>query len=184
MATDSDSDSDPTSNPDLDPKAQRARMATAYHEAGHAVAATALGRPVKNVTISPAQLARGGVRLGACQMEKGRSKASRDPLEDEVVILFAGMVAEARFTGRYAPRGAAQDVYYIRRLLQNRGGNERQLERLEARLLDKTEHVLSDPILSKAIDLIAAELVEKESIRGRAVRHFFQQAEHAVRSGG
>lgn len=150
-------------------------MATAYHEAGHAVVATLVGRTVKKVTIVPSKPHLGRVRLGVCKMEKGRAKASKDWVEDEVLILFAGMVAEARFTKRYAPEGAAKDLQAIRMLLQNRAPNERAMERLEKRLLQKTEHLLSDEQTMQAVKRIAAELVDKQTVSGRAVRHFLQQ---------
>lgn len=150
--------------------------ATAYHEAGHAVMALTLGRPIQKVTISPAQLQTGGIRLGVCRIQKRRFNASKDCLEDDVLILFAGMVAESHFTAQYCRHGAAQDLRAAKRLLANRATNERQLERLESRLLDKAAHLLGDEGHAKAIALIAQELLQKETISGRAVRHLFQQA--------
>ncbi|MGZ0174016.1 MAG: M50 family metallopeptidase [Planctomycetales bacterium] len=153
-----------------------ALTATAWHEAGHAVMAISLGRSIEKVTISPARLQTGGSRLGICKIQKGRSKASNDRLEEDVLILLAGMVAESRFTGRYCADGAAQDLSHVERLLLTRANNERQLERLTRRMLDKTEHVLTNERHAKAIQLIAEELVRKVTISGRAVRHFFEQA--------
>lgn len=152
------------------------RTATAWHEAGHAVMAVSLGRSIEKVTISPAQLQTGGSRLGICKIQKGRSKASNDRLEEDVMILLAGMVGESRFTGRYCVDGAAQDLAFVERLLSTRVTNERQLERLTRRMLDKTEHVLAADGNAKAVELIAEELVRKVTVSGRAVRHFFQQA--------
>jgi ATP-dependent Zn protease len=149
--------------------------ATAYHEAGHAVMALMLGRQIQKVSITPANLQTGGRRLGICEMKKGRLKQPKDWLEDEVLILLAGMVAEARFTGEYCPRGAAQDLNAARHLLQTRAGSETQRERLERRLIDKTEHLLSDHGPAKAIELIAKELIERKKISGRAAQHFFTQ---------
>jgi ATP-dependent Zn protease len=149
--------------------------ATAYHEAGHAVAAVSLGRPIQKVTISPGQTL-AGVRLGHCEMKKGRSKGSSDWLEDQVLILFAGMVSEAKFTGRYCTSGAAEDLRIIDRLLESRAGNERQSQRLHRRMLSKTEYLLDDEAHAQAIESIAAELLEKTTISGRAVKHFFDQA--------
>ena len=60
----------PPDNPD--------RIATAYHESGHAVAAISLGRQIKKATINQANLQIGGVRLGAVMFEKGRSKPTDD----------------------------------------------------------------------------------------------------------
>lgn len=157
-------------------QAAQSLMATAYHEAGHAVMALVLGRPVEKVTISPAKLQVGGSRLGACKIQKGRTKASQDGLEDEVLILLSGMVAESHYTRRYCQAGAAQDLMAVRRLLSSRAPKEKQLERLAKRMLNKTEHLLDDEINRKAIVMIAKELVDKETISGRAVRHLLDLA--------
>ncbi|WP_372717556.1 cell division protein FtsH [Novipirellula sp.] len=168
----------PTEKSDQEPaeRPSPALVATAYHEAGHAVMALSLGRPIDKVTISPRRLQVEGVRLGACKIQKGRTKSSRDWLEDEVLILFAGMVAEAIITGEYCESGAAQDLRTARRLLHTRPGTQQQMERIERRLVDKTAHILRDEGHAKAITLIAEELLLKTTISGRAVRHFFNMA--------
>ncbi len=150
--------------------------ATAFHEAGHAVMALILGRSIEKVTISPAQLQTGGFRLGACRIQKGRLKASKDGLEDDVLILLAGMVAESHFTGRYCQEGAAQDLRAVKRLLANRANSDRNIERLTRRLLDKTEHIFGAAEHTKAIRLVTQELLQKETITGRAVQHLLKQA--------
>lgn len=152
------------------------RLTTAFHEAGHAVMAQIVGRPIEKVSISPAHLHSGGMRLGVCKLQKGRKKSSKDALEDEVMILFAGMVAESYLTGQYCRQGAGQDLRMIRRLLQNRGGSERNLEKLEKRILEKTEHVLDDQAHLNAIQKVAQNLIENESVSGRSVRHFLDES--------
>lgn len=156
--------------------AKQELTATAFHEAGHAVMAVLLGRAIQKVTIEPGKMVGGGGRLGLCQMQKGRSKPSKDWLEDDVLILLAGMVAEAHFTGAYCPAGAAEDLRMMRRLVRSRPGSDRQLERLERRFLDKTEHILRDDQTAWAIARVADELIEKITISGRAVRHFLDQS--------
>lgn len=170
-----ESDKRPSKDQPSDAKT-RDLTATAWHEAGHAVMAVSLGRTIEKVTISPARLQTGGSRLGICKIQKGRSKASNDRLEEDVMILLAGMVAESHFTGRYCTDGAAQDLSFVERLLSTRANNERQLERLTRRMLDKTEHVLREEAHAKAVRLIAEELVRKVTVSGRAVRHYFEQA--------
>jgi ATP-dependent Zn protease len=144
---------------------------TAYHEAGHAVVALALGRPVEKVTIVP-----NSKRLGLCKVTKGRFRPSADPLETEVMILLAGLVAEARYTGRFGWGGAQQDLRQVRAYAIQRAGSETQAEKLERRLMDKTEHLLTQPGIWPAIERIATELVAKTEISGRAARQFYEEA--------
>ena len=87
------------------------------------------------------------------------------------------MVSESHFTGQYCQQGAGQDLRAVRRLLsQTRATTERQLEKFERRLLDKTEHLLDEECNAKAIEMIAAELIANQTISGRSVKHLFNQA--------
>ena len=152
------------------------RVATAYHEAGHAVVAISLGRQIKKATITKANLPTGGVRLGAVMFEKGRSKPTDDWLEDEVMILLAGMVAESSFTGRYCDQGASVDLRAVDRLLDSRVRTQRQLDKLRQRLINKTEHLLGEPAHAMALKAVAKELLVKGEVSGRLVRHHLNQA--------
>jgi hypothetical protein len=171
----SNSERDPISS-DHPQEINRLRITTAFHEAGHAVMAQIVGRPIEKVSISPAHLQSGGMRLGVCKLQKGRKKSSKDALEDEVMILFAGMVAESHLTGEYCRQGAGQDLRMIRRLLLNRGGSERSLQKLEKRILEKTQHILDAPAHLNAIRKIAEKLVENESVSGRRVRQLLDES--------
>ena len=151
--------------------------ATAFHEAGHAVMALSLGRTVGKVTIEPSKSQFGGARLGMCHVDKERYKSSKTWLEDEVMILLAGMVAESLVTDQYCQQGAAQDLQSARRLMETRIKTERQLQRLEKRMLNKTEHLLSEAAEQKAVQVIARELLRKKTITGRAAKHFYNQAQ-------
>ena len=79
-------------------------LCTAYHEAGHAVMALVFDRPVQKVSILPDQR-----RLGHCELRKGVSRASQDRLEADILILLAGVVAEAIHSGSHNWTGAAMD---------------------------------------------------------------------------
>jgi ATP-dependent Zn protease len=144
--------------------------ATAYHEAGHAVLALAVGRPVHRVSVLPNR-----ERLGICEFRKGVFRPTKDWLEEEILISLGGIAAEARHTGAYAWEEAERDMRYVRRLAIQRAG-ERQAQRLERRLLAKAEHMLCDDELWRAVERIAADLVRLGTISGRAVRHFFDQS--------
>src|SRR5271165_7141314 len=93
---------------------------TAYHEAGHAVLALALGRPVHQVSIEPTRMF-----LGICTFGKAVIRPSQDWLEREILIALGGIAAEARHTGAYAWDGAARDQQYVRRLAEQRAGERR-----------------------------------------------------------
>src|SRR5215210_5700051 len=97
---------------------------TAYHEAGHAVVALALGRTIHKVSVLPNRERMGEVRFGKS------AKATDDWVEREILIALGGMAAEARHTGTYATDEASQDLRFVRRLALERK-SERQVERYE-----------------------------------------------------
>jgi ATP-dependent Zn protease len=142
---------------------------TAYHEAGHAVVALAVGRPVHRVSVLPNR-----ELLGKCEFRKGVVRPSADWVEEELLITLAGPAAEARHTGRFCPGGAARDLRYARKLAVQRAG-DRGAERLERRMLAKVENLLADDGLWRAVELIAAELVRCGTISGRAARHLYDR---------
>ena len=146
-------------------------IATAYHEAGHAVIAMALGRSVQCVSVIPNEQ-----RLGICEFKKGASRRADDRIEAEILILLAGMAAEAMQTGEYGWDEAGQDLRHARVLTLRRGGSPTKAERLERRLLDKVEHLLSQPGHRRAVETIAEELRRNGRISGRAARHHFELA--------
>jgi hypothetical protein len=145
--------------------------ATAYHEAGHAVVALALDRPVIKVSILAHREA-----LGICAFGKAVFRPSEDWLEREVLIALAGMAAEAKHTGEYDREAAGRDLRYARKLSLQRAGNERQAERLEKRLLSKTEHLLEQEENWQAVEKIAAALLREGQISGRQARHLYEES--------
>jgi ATP-dependent Zn protease len=88
---------------------------TAYHEAGHATVALALGRDIQRVSILPNQH-----WLGRCELKKGARRGSKDPREDDALILLGGLAAEAKFTSRYAWGAAAHDLRAVQSLMGTR----------------------------------------------------------------
>lgn len=146
-------------------------IATAFHEAGHAVMSLVLRRPVERVSIQPNER-----RLGQCALRKSVHGPLKDAVENEILILLGGVGAEARHTGEYAWEAASDDMRTIRRLLEVRSDNARQMKRTQQRLLDKAEHLLDQPGVWTAVERVAAELLQNTSISGRAVRGCYEQA--------
>ncbi|MBC7853580.1 MAG: cell division protein FtsH [Pirellulaceae bacterium] len=154
-------------------------IATAYHEAGHAVMALVLGRNVQRVSVQDNQL-----RLGHCEIKKGRFRPIKDGLETEILILLGGLAAETRQMGNYDSAGAAQDLRGVRSLTQLRAAGRRQVERLERRMLDKAEYILDQPGVWLAAQRIADELLRHTTLSGRAARHLFDQAAAQAKAEG
>jgi ATP-dependent Zn protease len=144
--------------------------ATAYHEAGHAVVALALDRPIHRVSVLPNQQL-----LGKCEFRKGVQRPSDDWVETEILIALAGMAAEARHTGTYDRVAAGKDLSYARKLMLYRA-SERSLDRFERRMLSKVENLLGDDAVWRAVELIADELLKLGVISGRAAKHFYELA--------
>ncbi len=142
---------------------------TAYHEAGHAVAALSLGRPVAWVSIRPDRK-----YLGRCAFGKGVFRPSEDWIEREGIISLAGPAAEAGFTGELNWLAGRQDYEYAFGLARGRGGKDRKAERLVNRWLAKADHLLGKGETWTAVERMAAELVRLEEISGRAARHLFE----------
>ena len=149
------------------------RILTAYHEAGHAVMALLMGRSIQKVSIIPSQN-----RLGSCTIQKGRAKQVQDKLEAEILILLAGMAAEGRKSGRYNVQGASQDLRAVEKFAMSRSGNLRQATKLVDKMLDKTLHLLANKATWTAVKVIVGELIERESISGRAAKHHLTLAQN------
>ena len=155
---------------------QSSDEATAYHEAGHAVMALMLGRPVAWVSIRP-----GRGFLGTCHFGKAVFRPSEDWLEREALIALAGPAAEARRTGEYAWDGGARDQTYAEGLALQRAGGARQAQRLMRRLLAKAEHLLAREDNWRAVERLAVELLRLGEISGRAARHLFDESKRDER---
>jgi len=156
---------------DLDESSDEQSLATAYHEAGHAVVALSLGRSIEKLSI-----VRNSIRLGAVQLGKGRNGRKQDYFEIEALILLGGVVSEAMHTGEYNWGGAQQDLRALRRLSLARVDTEQKAERLERRLLDKTSHHLDQAGHWEAVESIVKELIKLRAMSGRAARHLFEDA--------
>jgi ATP-dependent Zn protease len=143
--------------------------ATAYHEAGHAVMALILDRPVERVSVRPDD-----EKLGVCHFGKSVYRPSEDWLEREILIALGGIAAEARFTGNHDWQAAGKDQRYVERLAVQRAG-ERRAERLQRRLLARAEHFIGQEDHWRAVELIAAELLKHGVISGRTARHLFER---------
>ena len=128
------------------------RRATAYHEAGHAVASFYLDVPgnLVFVTIEPPG---NGLDLTHCQGSvDAKDSANRALVQDLMIQRMAGRQAEERATGRSCRDGAADDYLRAKTEAVSAGlyvegsthasGFWREQEELARRFVDKHWHVL------------------------------------------
>jgi hypothetical protein len=157
---------------------------TAYHEAGHAVADLALGRAFRYVTIEPDEDSlghcmgvayRGGQRL-EMDVYEGNNRA-RDWIERRVKTLLAGAIAERRFTGRNSSAGGWSDDRIAIDLLSHLCGTETfEIDAYIDLLIIRTRALLSVPHRWMAIQRLAAQLLDKQTVRYRDARAIADQA--------
>ncbi len=140
-----------------------AARATAYHEAGHAVAAIVRGVRVKHATIAPSGNSAGHVHL------PGHMPKQIGAMHDRGMIALAGEAAQRRFS----PRSVRQ----------HHGGSDREMVRefaLRASGSAKVAQCLVDLWQAQADDLmqarwaavqrIAAALLERQTVDGVELR--------------
>ena len=120
----------------------------AHHEAGHAVAAIELRIPFKYVTIDPNLRA-----LGHCALSKATdfhpdysmTLATRDRVERYIMTCYAGLTAEAKFTGKLDFKGAEHDLMLAARLAISFAGGDEEADAYSRWLLVRTRQLWTWP---------------------------------------
>lgn len=149
-------------------RALRRLTALAYHEAGHAVVAVRLNHRLGRVTIRPD---RDGPVLGRARVEALDRRWGTDP-----TIVLAGYCAEKRHAPSTHWLGGSQDDI---------GEADRALDRLCGPTTDDNRdakadlwrawergalEIVKDPDVWRAIEALAAALLEKKTLSGRAAK--------------
>lgn len=144
-----------------------ARLATAYHEAGHAVIAWKRGLKVKSATIVPGDGFDGRVRhssaLGRINIEFDGSDRARIRVETAIVVSLAGPEAQRRFNPRSwrAYHGETDYALVTDLALRANGSPETTQAFVDwLSLVARDVVVLSWPIIEK----VAAALIERNTL--------------------
>ncbi len=178
--------------------------ATAYHEAGHAVVGLWEGVPTSllSVSIVPDREAqtlghtvRGmyprvpDIKVGEDGKPHRFYREFNPEFDDrqlvgrrlrpEIVKLFAGPLAEKRFTGRHSWVGAKRDRQAATDLIDHIVGSERQAQKYLAFLWAVAEDAVALHWLE--IDALAQELLARKTMTGREIRAFLQAGTAAER---
>lgn len=147
------------------------KMATAIHEAGHALVAIVLERDVTGAILRPNGLS------GETQFQKTPNvlldpnlQENRHIIEDAIVTLMAGKVAEAehwkRLTNLYHPSvdSHRDDEVEIGRMISAFNFSPEQDQKYRKHCLGRTESLILNENTQKAINEISATLFSDSQI--------------------
>jgi hypothetical protein len=152
---------------------------TAYHEAGHAVAAFAMSKRFKKVSIIPNPDENSLGRLSGCGWDsKLNPEFEGGPrlrylVEAQIIILLAGPVAVAKLTGRYNHIGASKDYKWTVDYASYVTGSSEETSAYIKWLIEKTKNVLWSRW--DAVELLADELMKQREIAYMATRRIIRK---------
>lgn len=154
------------------------RVATAYHEAGHAVAHVFFRVPLRKATIKGDEDYLGAVvgeKLGRkliVGFESGfPTPAQRDRLERQVICLLAGALAERHFTGHRNNRGSSWDDGLATDLLLHlAGGSLTEVPAYARWLRIRASNAMLSPLRWPAVQRVASALLEHETLQAAEIR--------------
>lgn len=162
-------------------KRMRSETATAYHEAGHAVAYFRLGKRIRKVTIVPNDGYRGCCfgygKLPPLDGSVEITPAIEKKVEKEIQIFFAGALAEAKHLGRN-PRGWSKltDVDCVMDLAMAMNGSMKTTEAYLNWLYLAAKELFNDEDTWKAVEAIAQELLKKKTLSGKGAYAIWRDA--------
>lgn len=159
------------------PKPTR-RERTAYHEAGHAVAAYLRHWRFTGISIVPDRYT-----LGRCffsereiVLRTSRMEQTRSRLETLVVISLAGPVAERIISGRTNRKGALDDFREAEAYASCVVGSEEELRAYLRWLWEFTYNLVDTEPHWSAVKALAEELVERGDVGERRARGIIRDA--------
>jgi hypothetical protein len=161
-------------------RAPLSQQATAYHEAGHAVAGHALGRRIKRVTIIPSRIEK---YAGCCFTQRGPSlkgidwdvtpKIRRDA-HDLIMFSMAGICAQRLFNPRTLRSFHGSMDYRTVVDFATHLTRENELEPFLRWMEIRTENLIRDNW--NAVEMLAAELVRHREVTGKEAHEIIRSA--------
>ncbi len=152
-------------------------LRVAIHEAGHAFASYRLGARFEYVSIVPnlEEMSAGHVQgtpwPSAVHIDSHLDSRSQSHLERHVIVLWAGPVAEKRFSGRFNWIGARGDTHAISELAWFIvDGHSDGMKAFSNWMRFKAEELLMPPYHWAGVEALAHALVEQRMIRSTDAR--------------
>ena len=154
--------------------------ATAYHEAGHAVAHVALEVPFRRVTVRPGDDYLGRVEAGrlskrlAIELEQSfLSPRDRDRAEREIICLFCGPIAQACHAGRRSHRATGSDYHRITDFVFSMSAGPDEMRAYRNWLKLRAEQLLFRKCNWPAVEAVARALLQSITLSSAEVRSLF-----------
>lgn len=159
----------------------RSLRATAYHEAGHAVAAHVQGIKIRKATIKAEGDTLGGVEVvqlsqaTVAALERGRvTPAQRARIEADVIIDVAGAVAEHRHRGRYSRVGSTMDRDNVANKLLRLSNDAKEAYLYAAWLQQRTLNLIE--YYWWAVEAVAQALLANETLTSERIAQVIDDA--------
>lgn len=151
---------------------------TAYHEAGHAVAAHLVGREFGSVSIVEDEVSLGRVLFKPYDQNfiYSLTQGAFDDLDDrrkvegEIVTAFGGEAAVMLLTGKADRKGAASDLSLVRNFVIQMVNSEEEAKAYANWLRHRTRSVLGSDKTWPAVEAVAKALLEHQTLSYDAVR--------------
>ncbi len=158
----------------------KALVATAYHEAGHALVAYMERIRIKRVTIKPGETYSGGIVTKPCvdsSVEYDNSRKQTVRVERAVRVLLAGAAAQRRFSphgyrhfhGESDRHGAINLISYLTRTSEETAAYFKLLN-------IQAKNKIKVPWVWAAIQALAEALLSHETISGKRARAIIRRS--------
>lgn len=155
---------------------------TAYHEAGHAVAAFLYGRRFLKISIifDEKDFSLGRVIYPITYWKgfapDGFKSNTRMRIEEEILKVFAGEVAEGLFSGRLNWRSSREHLTSAKKLARYVCGSQAEADAFVDWLWKREIHLMKDPPRRAAVQALAEELLQKKEIGYQEARQIIEKA--------
>lgn len=136
----------------------------AYHEAGHAVMAYIQGVDIKSLTVGRHTRSPKRVIAHPSNNNWFQFASTRSEIEQQILILVAGQIAQYLLTGVHGNRG--KDFPYARRLASHLINEETELNAYLQWLWVRARNILNNPLNWAAVTILAKAISEETEIRG------------------
>lgn len=147
--------------------------ATAYHEAGHAIAAYTLQIPMWDISIEADKDYLGYLLLKYpkwFQPDIDYDSRTSDFVKKRIMVALAGREAEKIITGRYNNIGAESDLNTVREFAMRIISDPKEIEAYIKWLRLSTINLLKVPYRWKLIETLAEELLQRKHLKRKEVR--------------